>query len=184
MNLRKLSNRERITAIKDRPVPDGIFDYLRYCSESGKIYWIKNRGTTAKAGVEAGYLNGDGYRRVIFGGSMMMAHRVAWLLMHREWPGGEIDHIDGDRTNNRIENLRVVTQSENMRNKKTKSLSSSGRNGVHFDTRCKKWRVQIRMNKKVHHLGLFESKEIASSVAESFYRSNGFTELHATGRVG
>ena len=182
MDLRKLSNRDRITEVRRKPIPDGIFEYLRYCGETGKIYWVKNR-TKAKAGSEAGYLNPDGYRRVQFG-SLMMTHRVVWLLIHREWPDGEIDHIDGDRTNNRIENLRVVTQSQNMRNKKSQSSSSSGRNGVHYDSRCRKWRVQIRMNKKVHHLGLFESKDIAASVAESFYRNNGFTDLHATGRVG
>ena len=183
MSIRNLSNRDRITAVRSRPIPDGINESLRYCADSGKVFWVKSSGPCARIGFEAGYLNPDGYRRVTFNGRMFMTHRVVWLLIHNEWPDGEIDHIDGNRANNRIENLRVVTQSQNLRNKKSKKGSTSGNNGVHFDARCKKWRVQIRMNGTVHHLGLFESKESAVLTAQAFYRSNGFTELHATGKV-
>ena len=93
--------------------PD-IVNYLSYDPTSGIITWIKKR-LKVSVGKEAGCLHSDGCRIIGFNGKTYKAHRVAWFLHYGENPG-EIDHINGIRDDNRIENLRVVTHYENMQN--------------------------------------------------------------------
>ena len=73
-----------------------------------------------------------------------------------------MDHINGNRRDNRIENLRVVTVAENNKNLKTFKTNKSGRMGVHFDKSCRRWRAYIRYNGKRRHIGLYGSFEEAS----------------------
>lgn len=93
-------------------------------------------------------------------GKLYLAHRLAWLYVHGEWPRQQIDHIDGDPRNNRIENLRDVSASVNQQNRKRAARhSSSGVMGVR--ARNGRWVAEIRVNGRAHRLGRFDTPEAA-----------------------
>ena len=92
---------------------------LAYCHMSGRIAWR----TGHRAGLEAGTAK-SGYIRINFKGNIVCAHRLAWVLHYGAWPVGVIDHINRDRADNRIVNLRDVTPTENARNKVRKRRSA------------------------------------------------------------
>lgn len=100
-----------------------------------------------------------GYRRVRFGGCSYYAHRLAWLYVHGEWPIGIIDHIDGNRENNAISNLRLATRALNTLNRKRSKHNKVGYKGV--SARNKKFRARICRDGKVTDLGLFDKPEEA-----------------------
>ncbi|MBR0868936.1 HNH endonuclease [Bradyrhizobium tropiciagri] len=87
-------------------------------------------------GEEAGYSNSIGYRQVAFGGKIHSVHRIAWALYYGEHPAGEVDHINGDRSDNRLCNLRLATSSQNNQNRR---LCSRNRSGVKGVFRVKQW---------------------------------------------
>lgn len=104
----------------------------------------------------------SGYWRVGVAYRNLMAHRVVWALHHGEDPGGlEIDHADGDRRNNRVENLRVATRAQNMRNQSGDPGRSSWWCGVRW-TKRGKWRSTIVVDGRQVHLGHFTSEESAA----------------------
>lgn len=90
-----------------------FLELLRY--EDGQLFWRK-----CKPGRQihkpAGHCDTTGYRRIMLDYKMYLAHRIVWLLHHKEWPQNHIDHIDGNPRNNKVENLRDVTRSENLLN--------------------------------------------------------------------
>lgn len=104
--------------------------HFRYEADSGKLYHVTSKGT-CKAGQEVTALDTKGYVRVQFQGKKILGHRLAWELYYGETPPKYIDHIDGDKTNNRINNLRAATYSENQWNRPATSLNTSGIKGVH-----------------------------------------------------
>ena len=103
----------------------------------------------------------------------MCAHVLAWFYVHKTWPLADIDHINRNRHDNRLSNLREATRSQNVFAGKMRSDNKSGQRGVSWHKRAKKWRVQIVVDKQVHHLGLFACKKIAGLVysehADKFY---------------
>jgi hypothetical protein len=101
-----------------------------------------------------------GYVVISIFGRRYLAHRLAWLLIHGEWPSSDLDHIDLDKSCNRISNLRKATPSQNQANKRARD-SASGFKGIYWDTRKRKWRAQIRKDKKRYHLGLFDAPKDA-----------------------
>lgn len=110
----------------------------------------------------AGCLNPSGYINIIIDKKSYKAHRLAWLYMYAVFPTNQVDHIDGNKSNNSIENLRIVDNSGNKQN--TKSSYSNNRNGllgVAFNKRLKKFSAQININKKRFHLGYFENSNEA-----------------------
>ena len=86
-----------------------VDDLVTYCPTTGVFRWRKN-GAVAGA-------SKSGYRRLCILGFTFMTHRLAWLVSHGEWPLGVVDHINRDRSDNRIANLRDVSPTENARNK-------------------------------------------------------------------
>lgn len=103
----------------------------------------------------------DGRAEVNVNGRMLRAHRVIYAIIHGEMPEGEVDHIDQNPMNNRIENLRDVSTAENQHNSKKRKDNSSGFTGVHWYARCQKWRAEIRVNSRLIFLGYFENFEDA-----------------------
>ena len=103
----------------------------------------------------------SGYWKVQVQGTRTLAHRIVWLLSHNRWPVDCIDHIDRNKANNRIENLREATIAENGQNRKLNANSTSGFKGVYWDARKRKWRGLIQLNKKKHALGYFDTPEEA-----------------------
>lgn len=103
-----------------------------------------------------------GYRRVSFDSKRYLAHRVAWLYVHSVWPSKDIDHINGDRGDNRIANLRDVPNSTNRENMRAARVdNASGYLGVHFHKQAKKWRARIQVSGKSRHIGLYDTPEEA-----------------------
>lgn len=147
--------------------PREASQWFRYEPETGRLYWNKSpKYSTIKPGDEAGSSHNKGYRSVCVGGRREMAHRVAFLLYYGEWPREEIDHINGIRSDNRLENLREATKSENLRNMRRKITNKSGFKGV-YKVEYKgnvKWRAAIRVSGKTVSLGRFNTPEEAHAV--------------------
>jgi hypothetical protein len=153
-------------AIQD--VTKYIQDTYQYNKETGEIFWKnKPKGkVTFKSKNKGGYLCGG----VL--GKQYYTHRVAWLLHYGSWPDGPVDHINGIKSDNRIENLRVVTPEENQKNQKKHSRNTTGVVGVYWVGRVNRWQVQIGLNGKDKHLGLFKDFDkamIARKEAEVKY---------------
>lgn len=111
-----------------------------------------------------GTLNAGGYLMISLLGWTFRAHRLAWMYVHGRWPSGKIDHINGSRIDNRIENLREVSDAVNCQNLRApKSHNRSGYLGVVWRPLSLKWAARITVDKKIIHLGLFDSAEAASA---------------------
>lgn len=146
-----------------KPLPplETVAAYLRYEPETGLLYWRISSGK-AKAGTVAG-CEAKGYILIGINGKLLKAHRLAWLLHHGKDPIGDIDHINGLRSDNRIENLREANHSENMHNRRADKDNRSGVKGVCWNKWKGKWMAYV--NGK--HLGYFPSKEEAAGVVKS-----------------
>ena len=137
------------------------------------------RWNTLYAGTHAGSLSTNGYVYIKLNGLRFMAHRLVWIYHFGDIPAGmELDHINHQRDDNSIENLRVVTRKQNCRNLFLPKRNKSGVVGVTFDNSLKKWKSQINIDGKNMNLGSFSTFEkavIARKSAENFY---GFHENH------
>ncbi len=125
----------------------------------------------------AGFQEKSGYKRVSIHGKTYMVHRVAWLLHYGEWPNGEIDHIDGDPSNNSINNLRLAMRVENVRNQKTRITNTSGYKGVSWRKKEKKWHASIRVGSRRYGLGFYSDIKDAANA-----RAAKEAELHGAFR--
>jgi hypothetical protein len=138
---------------------DRLKEILSYDPNTGVFLWRMSRGPR-RAGEEAGTFR-EGYRIVRIKDFGYSAHRLAWLYVYGEWPPSIIDHKNGYKADNRIENLRICTYSQNLANQKTSKNNSSGVKGITWARRQKRWRAQIRLNGKNKALGYFKEKEAA-----------------------
>lgn len=148
---------------KQLPSIEYLRQVLDYNPNTGKLHWIADKGARAKAGREITRLNSDGYIYFGLDGNGYLGHRMAWYLYHGEDPNFEIDHIDGNKRNNIITNLRKADRTGNNRNKTIQKNNTSGFKGVHFKKENNKWCARIFIKKKAIHLGYFESPENAYS---------------------
>lgn len=124
----------------------------------------------------AGSPNDQGYIHIGMRHKLYKAHRIIWALYYGEYPSESIDHINGNRRDNRIENLRVVTPSENSQNVKLRKNSTSGCVGV---SRCNSgFRSYINVSGKRVHLGVFPSVEEALAVRKTAEIKHGYHENH------
>ena len=133
---------------------DLLKSFLDYDQDAGLFKWKVSR-RLGLAGKTAGSNASNGYINIRVDGNRYKAHRLAWLYVYGEWPNGEIDHINHVRDDNRIINLRVVSCTENQRNKLINSRNKTGITGVHWDRLISKWVSKISINKKTHQLGYF-----------------------------
>jgi hypothetical protein len=117
--------------------------------------------------ITAGHADRRGYLRMHVFAVTVLAHRLAWLLFYKEWPPGEIDHVNGDKKDNRIENLRVCTHPQNNHNQPMRRSNTSGVKGVSWMKSCRKWHVQVCVNRKIHYGGLFVDIADAALAAQS-----------------
>lgn len=134
-----------------------LFDYD---PETGNLIWRVDRGTNKMRGKIAGYVHSKGYRHVRTGEGQFKAHRIIWVYHYGIEPKEHIDHINGNCSDNRLENLREATRSENMQNrKKAHKNSSVGLMGVQRNG--KRWKATIRVNTVSIYLGTFDTPESA-----------------------
>lgn len=157
-------------ASKALPSPEVLRQLLRYYPETGKLFWLprpvemfSDRRTskiwnTKYAGREAITANCNGYRYGQIRGKMFYAHRLAWVLNTGEWPAEQIDHINGNKTDNRIENLRSASPQNNARNRPAnRTGNSSGAKGVTAIKSTGRWQAQIGDGAQTRYLGTFDS---------------------------
>ena len=104
-----------------------------------------------------------GYGRITLLGKRYKSHRVAWAMHHGDWPPDQIDHINGVKSDNRIENLRSVSQAENSKNSKIPANNMSGVIGIHWDKVNFRWVARIRVNGK--KIDLCRTKDFDEAVA-------------------
>lgn len=143
-------NRERVASL------------LAYDPATGIFTWKVARGCAPK-GSPAGTVTGHGYISIRVDGVRYLAHRLAWLLNYGDWSKGEVDHINGSRYDNRIENLRDVPRSLNQQNQtRAQSSNTTGALGVSKADAKGRFRARIFTNGKQHHLGTFKTVEEAS----------------------
>lgn len=124
-----------------------LFDY-----NDGNLYWKSFQGPRAVGGSLAGSVRKDGYCRIQISGKYYLAHRLIWVWHGNQLPNNmEIDHINNNPSDNRIENLRLATRLQNEHNKPKK--------GCRFESG--KWRARIKVNGKQQHLGMFDTEDEA-----------------------
>ena len=140
-----------------------VNDDLEYEPETGKFYWRRKKGCRA-AGAEAGSIHSGGYVSIFNGGKRHFGHRLAVLAMTGNLPESVVDHINGNRSDNRWSNLRAVSQSDNMANRRglPQSNSKTGVLGVSPHA-FGGFVAQIRRNKRHQYLGYFATVEAAQA---------------------
>ncbi len=150
--------------------------WLRY--ERGRLFWTKKASSKAMPGYEAGWLDKDGYIVVTVAGRKTRAARIVWAMHFGGVPDGcHVDHINGDVADNRIENLRLATASQNACNRGTQANNTTGVKGCVFTKG--KYQAQIQVARKYRYLGRFNSLSEAKDVYEK-----AAAELHGTFRRG
>lgn len=122
-------------------------------------------------GKEAVSLDNKGYKRARVNGKTYFVHRIVYMMHHGNLPKF-LDHIDCNRINNRIENLRPASMAENCRNRASSPRNKSGVKGIFWAKPNKKWKAQCTVNYKQHHLGYFDSIEEAKTVLHKFRLEN------------
>jgi hypothetical protein len=140
---------------------------LSYDPETGVFRWRVALSSRGPVGSIAGCVNSRGYRMIRVGGKGYRSARLAWLYVYGEWPREVADHIFGDKLDDRISKLRSVTTHQNCMNRKMSENNTSGFRGVYWHRLAKKWYAQIRINKRVTHLGFFPTAKSASLAYEA-----------------
>lgn len=153
---------------------------LAYSPETGGFTWlVDKKGSAARVGEPAGCKRSDGYLQIVVDGRRCFSHRLAWLMAAGPIPDGmEIDHINHDRSDNRLSNLRLATRGENRSNRSPDSRNKSGVNGVHWAKHANAWVAQIRHQRKTRHLGYFKSLGQATAARVAEEQRLGFHSNH------
>lgn len=170
-------------------------EILSYNPETGILTWkprdpasfscvaternrVATRWNALRAGKPAGHMNSRGYIVVCIEAKTFQHHRIAWALHYGEWPSDQIDHVNHDKTDNRIINLRDVSGYENCRNRSLPENTSSGEIGVHFHKPSQKWHARIYVDGVRQHIGAFDSIAEAASARRAASVAHGFHENH------
>lgn len=141
-------------------------ELLTYDPATGVIVWRVARRD--RIGEKAGALNSFGHRQIRLNGKLYLAHRLAWLYLHGEWPETNIDHINGVPDDNRIDNLRLATSKQNQENVKLRVDNASGCRGVNWNHREHKWVARVQHHKQRIHVGKFDLlKDAIAAVKEA-----------------
>lgn len=140
-----------------------LLERYEYDVDTGALYNKETLSSRAREGVRAGSVHkSNGYRNIRIRGKVYKEHRVIWAFVTGAFPVGQIDHVNGDITDNRMSNLRDVTQTENQHNRKLGKDNTSGFMGV-YATENGTWAAKIKVLNKSIHLGTF--KEIEGAIA-------------------
>ena len=150
-----------------------LHELFSYDPETGHLRWKKrDRKLTGK--IAGGVDPGHGYRRVRVDGRLFLVHRVIIAMTQGQWPADEVDHINGDRDDNRLINLRCVPKASNLRNKCRYRSNNSGRIGVYWHSQHRKWCAAISVNGKTETLGIFFTKQAAIAARDAAEKKHGY----------
>lgn len=139
---------------------------FEYVPETGQLRRKVSRTNSVKVGDIVGTLDGKGYYHISINKKFYRLHRVLWLYVYGEQPD-QLDHIDGDKTNNRVENLRPCTCQKNAGNAGLAKHNTSGYRGVSQNTKSGKWAAQIKIFGQQTYLGRFDTPEEAARVYDA-----------------
>jgi hypothetical protein len=166
-----------------------LLEYLEYCPDTGRLLWrerARERFSTLRgyatwnsryAGKEAG-TPFTGYISISIHKNRILAHRIAWAMYFGEWPEADIDHINGDRRDNRIKNLRSVSRGENRKNSAMHSRNTSGVSGVDWFKPAQLWRARIHDDGKEITLGYFKDMDSAVAARKAAEPKYGYHPNH------
>lgn len=174
--------------------PNELHKLFEYRADTGELIWkerladpgktkLEQRGVTifnkTHAGKAAGVLSVNGYIALTVNSKKTYGHTVAWVMCHGEMPRHQIDHVNGNRADNRIENLRDVPQSKNMRNKAIQSNNTSGCTGVCWCKRRNRWLVRIQTPEgKTKQVGRYKELDEAVAARKKAEFEYGYHENH------
>jgi hypothetical protein len=144
-------------------------ELLHYDPTTGVFTWLPRPTSTRHGrtwntryvGTRAGTVDSHGHVQIKVNGRLHLAHRLAWLYAHGEWPVAGLDHINGVRDDNRLANLRPATESQNAANRRTPITNTSGFKGVSWHKDRRRWQATIMVASKQSYLGLFDTPEAA-----------------------
>jgi len=159
---------------------DYLTKYFMYSPESGEFHrlFICDRwGNETPVVKKVGTLRSDGYLEINIKGCVYKNHRLAFLYMVGQWPN-HVDHVNGDRCDNRWVNLRNVDRCENMKNKRIGSNNTSGTLGVTWFPQTGQWRVRINVNGERISLGLFDTLDEAVAARKGAEKAFGYHLNH------
>jgi hypothetical protein len=137
--------------------------HQRFEYRNGELFYKISSSPKIKAGNKVGTLN-NGYIKVSIGRKKYLAHRIIWMMQYGFLPA-EIDHINNNRSDNRIENLRQVNRTQNRCNISSYKNNTSGTKGVSWQSNLSKWQVSISVDGKRKYLGVFKDLELAELVS-------------------
>lgn len=154
---------------------------LHYDQTTGIFTWIKSKRTTLIGTVAGGMSRPDGYIRISIKYKPYFAHKLAWLYVNGVWPSEQLDHINHDKTDNRIDNLREVSHRENHLNQPLSKNSTTGLHGVSFHKRANKYEARIKVGGKSLYLGSFKTANEAYAARKNADSKYGFHPNHGIG---
>lgn len=140
-----------------------LMSKLNYCLDTGVFTW-KKYGAGISKDLTAGSVCKNGYLKIWINNKHYYAHRLAWLYNYGYMPDKEVDHINHNRADNRIDNLRLANRNQNSFNTSIRSDNTSGTKGISWYSRLNKWRVYIHANNKQKTFGYFDDLEFAKLV--------------------
>lgn len=148
-------------AKREYPSFEELNELLSYNPETGDFFWKRDVGKNIKKGDRCGKPIPCHYSQIGIKGKVYYSHRLAWVLTYKEQPPQYIDHINGDKNDNRIANLRKATNSQNMTNRGKNKTTESGLKGAYYHKKTGKYFSSICKDYKTIYLGIFDTKEEA-----------------------
>jgi hypothetical protein len=146
---------------------------LNYFPDTCVFTWRVKTANKSVAGKAAGSLKNGKYQRLCINKTFYLSHRLAWFYVYGEWPNNLIDHINGEKDDNRIANLRQANAAENARNTGLRSTNTSGVKGVGWVKRRKKFQAQLRTPEGPVNLGMFgdlrQAEEAVNAAREQMH---------------
>lgn len=144
-----------------------LHSMFEYKPETGDLVWRYNRSPRARSGAAVGIVHASGYKVTHIRKKNYLVHRLVWALHHGKYPS-QLDHINGNKLDNRIENLRECTSRQNGANKGLQRNNKTGFKGVSYCSRQNRYQATCRVDGKKKWLGYFDSAEAASSAYQQF----------------
>lgn len=159
---------------------DELKRVIEYNPDTGEFYWRVKASKNIAVGSLAGSVNAQNYWQIRLYGKVWLGHRLAWVYVFGRWPS-QIDHIDRDRRNNRISNLREVSGTDNQLNRGIQANNKTGHRGIHYSDRRREYVLQLSLKgTRVHcsyHKDIEDAVLVRDRVATQIYGYNPFTEV-------